>query len=67
MTKKSQIEIIYVIFFYQLLGIIEFLVLFYDLECRMLELYHLLVYFVSATRCHCFDIYFFSEKIVILT
>ena len=30
--------LICLVFFYPLLGIVEFLVLFYDLECRMLEL-----------------------------
>ena len=46
------------VFFYSLLGAVEFLVLFYNLECRMLELWLclLLVYFVSAAGCHCFDL-----------
>ena len=43
----------YFAYFYPLLRIVEFLVLFYDLECRMLECPVGL--FVSAAGCHCFD------------
>ena len=43
-----------------MLGIVEFLVLFYDLDStsyvRVLTIYLLLVYFVSAAGCHCFDL-----------
>ena len=41
MYHSSPVLLICLVFFYPLLGIVEFLVLFYDLECRMLEFNHL--------------------------
>ena len=39
-----------IVIFYPLLGVVEFLVLFYNLQCCMLEL-------VSAAGCHCIDLF----------
>ena len=52
--------LICLVFFYPLPGAVKFLVLFYNLECwysRTLTICLLLVYFVSDTGCHCFDLF----------
>ena len=38
MYHSYPVLLICLVFFYPLLGVVEFLVLFYNLECRMLEL-----------------------------
>ena len=57
--------LICLVFFYPLLGIVEFLVLLSGMSyVRTLTTCLLLVYFVSAAGCHCFDLDYISNEIV---